>query len=588
MSINRLGDELTRKIAAGEVIDRPASVVKELVENAIDAGSETVHVALVDGGGTSIVVRDDGEGIRHSELALAIERHTTSKISTEQDLDRILTLGFRGEALASIAAVSRMRIVSRAAGETEAFELVIEADALKTPVQPVGRGQGTTVEVSDLFFNLPARARFLGSPRTEYLHCSRVVQRFATLYPEVGWFLQHGTRETFAAPSTTGLIDRLGQVYGPEIARSLIPLEGSRGEITVSGAISRPDLRRSNRRDQLFTVNGRPVSDRGLAYVLASAYRGLLRPGAFPLAIVQIEIPAGDVDVNIHPRKEEVRFGNARKIQDAVSAAVHQALSSPQVVASALPADERTETSSPGAQVTEWPRSGTTGSAVRDSAQPPLTLDLRAETSRMRAVREAEKVRIRGDRRVIGQLHTTYLLVESPDGLEIVDQHIAHERILYERFRREMVEGDVARQLFLLPVRIELPFESAETLSGSLGLLAEHGIVLEEFGGGTFLLREYPRLLADPQTKKGFQEVIEALISALSESHSVDDVLHKHLASEMACGAAIRAGDHITLEEAQRLVERLMALENPYACPHGRPIIFSISKDDLDRKFKRK
>ena len=581
MSINRLGDELTRKIAAGEVIERPASVIKELIENAIDAKSESLKISLMDGGSTAMIVRDDGEGIERADLELAIERHATSKIRTEQDLERIRTLGFRGEALASIAAVSRLRIVSRVEAEPDAYELSIEAGEFPQAIRPAARGRGTTVEVRDLFFNLPARARFLGSPRTEFLHCSRVVQRCAILYPALGWELLHGDREAFRTPPAKTLLDRLAQVYGTEVARALIPLEGRRGGITVRGAISRPDLRRSNRRDQLFTVNGRPIGDRGLGYVLASAYRGLLRPGAFPLAIIQIELPASEVDVNVHPRKEEVRFENARKVQDAVSAALHQALSSPHVVGPVQPAG----VSSP--PVTD----GEDSRAIRPGtrrAEEALLIDLRGETERMRSVREAEKVRVDGERRVIGQLQATYLLVETLDGLEIVDQHIAHERILYERLKREMLEANVARQLFLLPVRIELPFEAAAVVASHQDELEGLGIVLEEFGGGTFLLREYPRLLADAQTRRGFQEVIESIAAALSESQSVEDLLYEQLASEMACAAAIRAGEAVSLQEAQRLVERLMTLDNPYSCPHGRPIVSTISREDLDRRFRRR
>jgi DNA mismatch repair protein MutL len=528
---------------------------------------------LTDGGTTAIVVRDDGEGIEPSDLDLAVERHATSKIQTEQDLTRIHTLGFRGEALASIAAVARVRIASRRRDAADAYELEIEAGARIGEVRPAARGGGTTVEVRDLFFNLPARARFLGSPRTEFLHCSRVVQRGSLLYPTIGWELTHGEREAFRAPPATTLLDRLVQVYGSDVGRTLIPIEGRRGEIAVRGAISRPDLRRSNRRDQLFVVNGRPISDRGLAYVLASAYRGLLRPGAFPLAVIQIEMPPDEVDVNVHPRKEEVRFENARKVQDAVAAALHQALSSPQIVTSPLRSDTE-----PGPAVVRSEK----------AADGMPRLDLGREVGVTRASREAEKVRVNGDRRVIGQLHATYLLVESPDGLEIIDQHIAHERILYERLKHELAETEVTRQLFLLPVRIELSFEAAAVASSYLDELARFGIVLEEFGGGTFLLREYPRMLAEAQTRRGFQEVLEAVVGALAEARSAEGVLYERLVSALACGAAIRAGETVTLHEAQRLVEQLMTLENPYSCPHGRPIISAIPLRDLDRKFKRR
>jgi DNA mismatch repair protein MutL len=575
MAIVRLTEELTRKIAAGEVVERPASVVKELVENAIDAGSERIEVEVEKGGTRSILVRDDGSGMDEADLRLSIERYATSKIRTESDLDSIRTLGFRGEALASIASVSILRIVSRTADATEAYELTARAGG-EERLSPAARGRGTTVEVGDLFFNLPARARFLGTPRTEFLHVHRVIQRTAFASHEIGWRLTHDGRSVLDLPPAASLLDRIGEVHGPEIARALMPVEGHRGGIEIRGFVSRPDLRRGNRRDQLFMVNGRLVEDRGLAFILASAYRGLLRPGGYPIAIVRIDVPPNEVDVNIHPRKEEVRFSQSRLVQDALAAALHQTLSSRHMVAPVK---------------AEAAREGESGSARRSVVREPQTsalgLDLRSSIDAAAREREAEKVRVAGDRRVIGQLQLTYLLVETPDGLEIIDQHIAHERVLYERLKAQSDEGGIPRQLFLLPVRLEVSFETAAILSTNREKLERAGIVLDEFGGGTFLLREYPRMLADEQGQAGFQELAEALAEALSEGQGLEDVLFNRLLSEMACTAAVKAGEQLTLTEAQRLVENLMTLDNPFACPHGRPIIFQLDRQELDRRFRR-
>ena len=583
MAIVRLTEELTRKIAAGEVIERPASVVKELIENAIDARSERVEVEIVAGGAISIVVRDDGVGMNEEDLRLSVERYATSKIRTADDLDAIRTLGFRGEGLASIAAVSKLRIVScprkeaPEGGEQTPCALRVVGGKLES-VGPEARGPGTTVEVRDLFFNLPARARFLGTPRTEFLHVNRVCQRTALLSHEIGWRLSHDDRTVFDAPAAASLIDRIAQLYGAEVARALIPLEGSRGEVSVSGFISRPDLRRGNRRDQLFIVNGRLVADRGLAYILASAYRGLLRPGGFPVGILRIDVPPDKVDVNIHPRKEEIRFAESRQVQDTLSAALQRALSSSQVVAPLV----RTEA---GADGSEGGSEG--GSVVRETSGRELSFDLRTTMGAATREREAEKVRVDGSRRVIGQLQSTYLLVEGPEGLEIIDQHIAHERVLYERLWRQAHEEGIARQLFLLPVRVEVSFETAGVLTANRERLQKVGIVIEEFGGGTFLFREYPRMLAEDQSQRGFQELAEQLADALEQEEDLEATLFDHLLSTMACGAAVKAGERLTLTEAQRLVENLMMLENPYACPHGRPIIFAIAREDLDRRFRR-
>ncbi len=447
---------------------------------------------------------------------------------------------------------------------------------MTTGLAPASRAPGTTVEVADLFYNLPARAKFLGAPRTESLHINRVVQRFALVLPDVGFVLTHDGREVFAAPRVSSLLDRISQVYGVDVARGMIPIEGRRGDIRLSGCISRPDLKRGNRRDQLFVVNERLIGDRGLGYVLASAYRGILRPGSFPIAVVRIDLPPDRVDVNVHPRKEEVRFASVREVQDALGSALHQALSSPQRAIPVGVSPGEPEPVAGGAA----PRIGALGSR-------PLPLDLHEHLADSRLAQEAGKVRVRSDRRVVGQLHDMYLLVEAPSGLEIVDQHIAHERILYERLKAEAADAGIIRQLFLLPARIELPFEAAAVLSANLAALERVGVVLEEFGGGTFLLREYPQRLADEQTPRGFQGVVEALVERVREEADVGDALYDGILRELACGAAIKAGERLPLAEAQALVDQLLECSDPYSCPHGRPIIVKLDRDELDRKFGR-
>jgi len=575
MPIQRLAKALTQKIAAGEVIDRPASVVKELVENAVDARSESIEVCIVEGGKTAITIRDDGTGMSEADLQLSIERYATSKIATEEDLHLIKSLGFRGEALASVAAVSRLSIVTRAEEDEDAHELVAE-DGKLNELKPAARSRGTTIEVRDLFYNVPVRAKFLGAARTEFLHINRVVQRMALLRPDIGWKVRHGERVVFSAPKVETLLDRIAQVYGADVAQSMIPIAATRDGIEVSGYISRPDLKRGNRRDQMFVVNGRYISDRGLSFILSSAYRGILRPGSFPIAIVCVNVPLDEVDVNIHPRKEEVRFANPRQLQDTMSAALQKALSSRAVV---VPLGPRAEASrSASLSPSAFQQSG--------RGQRQLGLDLKHEMALSKTLNEAEKVRVREDRRVLGQIHNTYLLVETPDGLDIVDQHIAHERVLYERLHREWPAG-IVRQVFLLPARIEVAFEQASILSSHLDELAEIGLVLDEFGGGTFLVREFPQTLADYQAMRGFQELVESLADVLVAQGDLKDALYDRLLSQLACSAAIKAGEAIPLVEAQELVEELMQMENPYTCPHGRPVIISYSKHELDKRFKR-
>ncbi len=572
MKIRKLPEELARKIAAGEVIERPASVVKELLENAIDAKSETIAVELAAGGKDAIVVRDNGEGMGPDDLRLCVERHATSKIASEADLDAIATLGFRGEALASIVQVARVRIVSRPR-DADAHEIRVDGGAVVGP-HPAARAPGTTVEVRDLFFNVPARARFLGSARSEYFHASRAVHRLALVFPEIGWTLSHNDKEVFSAPVASDLRERIAQLYGHEIARALIPIDENASELAVSGLISPPDVKRGTRRDQLFCVNGRPVLDRGLSYVLANAYQGILRRGTYPFAVIRIDLPPTAVDVNVHPRKEEIRFADAHAVHALVARALSRALSSRYVVAPIV------HDAGPHAPTTSVPNATP---PPRSTRQPTLPL----APSHRTPAQPHEKVRVTSDRRVIGQLQNTYLLVETPDGLEIVDQHIAHERILYEGLKAQFASGEIARQQFLLPVRIELPFEAAAVIEGATDELARIGIVLDEFGGGTFILREYPSLLAEEQSRYGFQQAIEKIADVLAHGAELADALFDHMLAELACAAAIKAGDRLPLPEQQALVERLLTMENPYFCPHGRPIIFTLSRAELDRRFQR-
>ncbi len=571
MKIHILEESLAHRIAAGEVIERPASVVKELVENSLDAKSESIEIELEGGGTRAIVVRDDGEGMDPEDLVLSVRRHATSKISGEDDLERIGTLGFRGEALASIVAVARVRIVSASLPHHGGCEVTVEADVLEGP-RPAARGRGTTVEVRDLFFNLPARARFVSSERTEFMQVSRIVQRMALSAPTVAWTLRHNERAALSVPSVGSLLERMSQIYGSEVARALLPIDASRDEVRVHGFVSRSDVRRGNRRDQQFFVNGRPVSDRGLSYVLSSAYVRLLRPGAYPIACVFVDLPADRVDVNVHPRKEEIRFRDARAVQDVLAQALHEALGSPHV---ALPLLRHSQ-----------PPTGPTKTPAAGVAEPRLPL--RVEVAARQSDRAQAKVRVCGERRVIGQLHGTYLLVESPDGLEMVDQHIAHERILYDGLLAEIRSQAVSTQRFLIPVRLELPLAQAALIAAASDDLARLGITLDEFGGGTFLLREYPSLLAERQAGRGFQEPLEEIAELLSQGQRPHETLFHDLVAKIACAAAVKANDRLPLDEQQRMIEQLVTLEDWQTCPHGRPIVFALSREELDRRFERR
>jgi len=618
MRIHKLDDELAAKIAAGEVIERPASVVKELIENAIDAKSERIAIEIEDGGKRKILVRDDGDGMSADDLSLCVLRHATSKLSTESDLRRIMTLGFRGEALASIAAVTRLTITTRTAhddhGNCVTLSGVGSADGV-APV-PAARGQGTTVEADDLFFNLPARLAFLGSPRSELFHINRVVQHAALAAPHVSWEMSHNGRVTLNAPGVSDLRDRIAQIYGAELAESLLEVRADTnteaGGIAISGYVTPPDFHRGNRRDQLFLINGRPVTDRGLGFVLSRAYEGLLRRGTYPLAVLRLEMAPEIVDVNIHPRKEEVRFSSPRRVHDTLSAFLQQTLASPEAVGPILKSGTREsgevyisghppnrERSGSRADLAAGRSAGEHG-RILSTTEPGLWSGSGQPSSKVRVM---EQLRGAGDastgqgfserlagreRRVIGQFQQTYILVETIDHLEIIDQHIAHERILYEGLRRQWAESEIPRQSLLVPARIELSFESAEILQEHTAELAELGVEVDAFGGGTFLVRAFPSALAESQARLGFQALFEQLVDVLDQGGSSRDAILDRLLTELACHAAIKAGDRLPLLEQEKLVEHWSTCEHRTHCPHGRPIVFQLHRDDLDRRFQRK
>ncbi len=603
MGIHRLDEQLASKIAAGEVIERPASVVKELIENAIDAKSERIAIDIEDGGKRKILVRDDGEGMSVDDLSLCVLRHATSKLSRESDLLRIHTLGFRGEALASIAAVTRLTITTRAADSDHGYRLSLngaapEVTAAATEPVPAPRGRGTTIEATDLFFNLPPRLAFLGSARSELFHINRVVQHAALATPHISWEMSHNGRPTLEAPAAPELQDRMAQVYGAQLAERLVEVRAATrledGEISIFGYITPPDFHRGNRRDQLFLINGRPVADRGLSFVLSRAYEGLLRRGTYPLAVLRLDLAPNAVDVNIHPRKEEVRFSAPKRIHDALSASLQQALASPEAIGSILRSESR-ETPQKYASSSSSRR--TTEPDGRSPDGPRLGLEFvgqgvqRERSSVVHrpagAVQPLSKVRDR-DRRVIGQFQQTYILVETKDHLEIIDQHIAHERILFEALRRQWAESEIPRQTLLVPARVELPFEGAEILQQHTSELLELGVEIDAFGGGTFLVRAFPAALAESQARLGFQELFEQLVDVLHQGASTRDAILDRLLSELSCHAAIKAGDRLPILEQEKLVEQWSTCEHRTHCPHGRPIVFRLSRDDLDRRFQRK
>ncbi|MCR4404028.1 MAG: DNA mismatch repair endonuclease MutL [Candidatus Acetothermia bacterium] len=579
--IRVLDPHLVNKIAAGEVIERPASVVKELVENSLDAGAARIYVSIDQGGLAKITVSDDGEGMSREDLELAIRRHTTSKIATEEDLERISTLGFRGEALASIVEVSRTTITTRARGADEAVRLEV-AGGKVISVEPSGRAPGTTVEVQELFYNTPARRKYLRGERTEGLHITRVMKRFILARPLVHFRLASDGRLVLEAPPQQDLRERVATLYGPEFARRLIEVQSGGNLVRVHGLVGPPEEARADRQDQFIIVNGRYVRDQGLNYALSRSYEGLVKSGRFPPAFIFIEISPELVDVNVHPRKEEVRFSDSQLVQAELRRALGAGLLSRQAVPRLEEVRPRPEASRRGRLDLRQPRAG-----------QPVGLDLKRELAALRPrgpepLLEPEECK--PSWKILGQLHNTYILVQTEEGLELIDQHVAHEQVLYERFMAQLRAGQIPRQRLLIPLTIELSPDEAELLTPWIDRLSERlGIGLEAFGGGSFILREWPQVLAERLTKESAREALQKILRLLEAGDEPEFAeLVEQVASELACAAAIVKNTALSLEEMEELVRNLQRLENPYRCPHGRPIIVKYTLEDLERSFGRR
>ena len=600
--IHELDAHLVNKIAAGEVIERPASVVKELIENSLDAGSTRIEIAIERGGTDRIQIADDGEGMSREDLVLAVKRHTTSKIRTEDDLERISTLGFRGEALASIVEVSRATIVSRSSDSDEATRVGIEGGVIGE-TRSDGRRPGTTIEIRELFFNTPARRKFLKTERTESMHISRTVKRFALAYPHVHVRLTSGAKTVLESPPARDAREAIAHLYDASLAKSLVEARSEGESVSVHGFVAPADRTRTDRNEQFLFVNGRYVRDAALGYALKRAYEGLIDKDRHPIAFLFLSVDPDEVDVNVHPKKEEVRFADVRTVQGELKRAVSEALlsggarTSIRDPASQSSADQGW-TRPPKSQL-QWkssnvPRSFDLRKAMGDlpaasreasaeSTESPLNRSSSAPTS-------AEHTGVETHDRVIGQLHGTYLLVQTDDGLELIDQHVAHERVLYERFLKQMAQGEIRRQRLLIPMTLELSPDEAEQLESYVETLDQGmGIGLEPFGGGTFVVRDWPDVFAKDLTKADVLSTLERLLATLEHEEELDpEALAKAMAADRACEAAVVQHTRLSGAEMQQLVAELRTLDNPYRCPHGRPIVLHYSLADLERAFGRR
>jgi len=583
MPIRLLSSEVASQIAAGEVIERPASVVKELVENSLDASARAVTVTIAEAGRKRIEIADDGTGIPANELELALTRHATSKLARADQLFSIGTLGFRGEALASIGSVARLTIVARVADSDAGARLKVEG-GISRGVEKVGAPIGTTVRVEDLFYNVPARLKFLKSDVTERRAIDGLVTRYALAYPQARFKL---TEDKTVTLQTSGDGDRraiLAALYGVEAARQMLEVTAEEDGLKLTGFISPVAVTRSNRKDITFFVNGRWVSDTPLTAALTQAYHTLLMVGRYPMAALFLEINAEDVDVNVHPAKAEVRFKNQDRVFSFVQRAARRALLAYAPVPSLAPvlwggAARPVESRQAGLDWTmakdSDPLSGTSQSSV-SSEQSPTPSEIANRQSKI------ENLPLM---RLIGQIGQTYIVAEGPDGLYLIDQHAAHERVLFEKLMAQRGQKKIPSQALLSPVVVQLPPQSARLLISQLPILQHFGFDVEEFGGNSFQVRAIPALFAgaDPAS------ALRALVEDFEEDESpLQNEIEAKLAGRVCKRLAVKGGQTLSTDEQRALLADLEACEAPRTCPHGRPTMIHLSVDMLERQFGRR
>ncbi len=597
------------RIAAGEVVERPASVIKELVENALDAQSNRLDIRVEGGGIGLIEVADNGHGMDAADAALAFSQHATSKVSVVEDLDAIDTLGFRGEALASIASVSRVDL-STGTGEGAGVRVQVEGGEILS-ADSIAWPRGTTLRVADLFYNTPARLKHLRTQATEFGHIARAVQDYALAMMEVHFTLRHGKRSVLSAPAVATLHERVHQVLGADVASAWLPVEYASGGIRVSGGITIPDHARPNRQAIRWYVNNRPIADYRLTHALMGAYDNLLDAGKFPVAVLFLEISPAEVDVNVHPRKAEVRFTHAGRIYGAVRSAVHTTLAS-HLPPTRIQARAELAGAEPGSR-SSWVGRGGSGSDVdpyghgesRHAALPirdwivsegrgGASLEGQARshpgsTAAGEVMVDVGRPTISGTFGIIqplAQYANTYILAADDQGLLIIDQHVAHERILYEQVLGQMSQRGVEAQHLLVPETLDLDAAEVELLHEHGELLGALGFEVDDFGGGSWAIRTAPAMLEG----RRLVDTLRSLLASLSFGGGAEalEEARRAAAATIACHAAVRANHPLTREEMVRLVADLSLCDAPTRCPHGRPVLLRVDHDEIEKRLGRR
>jgi DNA mismatch repair protein MutL len=579
--IHKLPPDVAAKIAAGEVVERPASVVKELIENAIDARAGTIRVEVVRGGKRLLKVSDDGLGISADEVPLAFERHATSKLTTIEDLFQVKTLGFRGEALASVAAVSQLNMITRPADQTTGVQIRFEGGRQKA-LDRVGAPGGTIITVENLFYNVPARLKFLKADATEMGHIHRIVSHYALAYPEIRFSLFNAGRQVFQTSGSGDLYDVLVSVWGLAVARQMVEVEGETGRgINVYGYVGTPALHRGQRDYLVLFVNRRWIQDKALAHAVAQAYHTFLPVGRHPVAVLNVILDSAEVDVNVHPTKAEVKFREPGAVFTAVQRPVRATIT--EHAPMARPAQVF------GAEEERWSGGGHAGDFNRGADFGGWS-QLGLEAQRTGSQEEAFPLEPAGETaqmpplRVVGQIQQMYVIAEGPDGLYLIDQHAAHERVLYEKLMAQKEAAAVVSQRLLTPALLELTPAQAAVLEAEQEALTTVGFELEPFGGHSYRLLAVPEMLATEDLAEAFLDILtEMAEGAIPMARQT----HERVAVIVCKRASIKGGQTLSHQEMAELVRQLEQSQNPRTCPHGRPTMVHLSAYQLAREFGR-
>jgi len=623
--IKQLPQNVANQISAGEVIERPASIVKELIENSIDAGAKNIEIRIEDGGRELIKVKDDGHGILADDIESAFNRYATSKIEDIDDLYSLYSLGFRGEALASIVSVAEIEMISRHQDSDQAVKIKLKGGEI-IDKKPVGSTIGTEITVRDLFYNTPARYKYLKTTTTEFSHISKIVSAEATANSDLSFKLFHDGRQILSTPGNGKLKDTIYAVFGGDIAENLIPIDIEDRYIKLSGYLCRPELTRSSRSHELFFVNGRPIYNNLTAKAVETAYSKLIDPGRKPIVFLFIKVNPILVDVNVHPAKKEVKFSRSQIIFDVIKKAVRNTLKENDPTTRikikkdhSLEADrDQTEENIERDQLFNQNKKSSYNSAKqnnysktgsykqsKDNYQKNINYeddksynpDLKSSENKKdfrQLIRENENQEYSLENveaeesyfKFLGQIFNSYLLIETDQGLKIVDQHNAQERILYERFYAEYNKKDKASQSLLMPVKIELSAEEREIVHQYEAEIKKIGIDFSDFGNNTILIQEVPVLLKNMSTRN----IIEELIAELAEAGKAKSAaeVQANMLEYLACRSSIKAGQPLTKNESIQLIKDLYKTENPYRCPHSRPVMINISREEIEKGLGRK